>query len=802
MSKLQNLLNKIKGMIKIEPKAKTVFEPSIKKQVKNAAARTKFSQSKFKLQGFDSFDSFLDYVLNFKFATPSEIKDFTEIAVSKSANPDKDAVRNNISPIAVIQSNPALATAITEFIIGNMPEIIALMAKETTASIEQMGQIIEVLRAATNRENHRTFFSNQTYFPNFEETSDFLPNDSLPYASNVETAVRACPQVAFAELTEFVRNERMAQQRTNALNEELLGLSKKYNELREKLLSTHEGITAALTEIGTIDANTATNNGYIELLHDANTANSSIEILNNEKGWLTEEQIEILKALDPTYTQDVGHFIGQFKSFARTRNLVTIKDNEIIDFSTSFDGTAAPLKLVAFMSKQLNKQLAIAHPSQTCSYSVTTNGITLEETNIAKIKENSVILTEKQDKVMRAIFTKLTATGLTESSATSLHLKEVQKSLSSNYEELSFVAKKELYNYILSFCEHAKEGTPTGTLTSLTQFYVDHLMMSKLIENIDDTIKFVEQIARTKGITAIEKLNEENNGKKTQKLTTLEPVVKEYETTASQLATTRSAILQKETDLNSVCEDRKDIHLSNQERESLIIATTACHLPFERDELGNPTYVEVIPQIARDESGVFVGFEDKDITQVQEIDTEEFKNAIEKLNENSTAKYNKIEQTINEGYETFAAYKQNGFYSEIVKLINNESSDIQNGVINHTQAITSLAASINEIIYEKLPAFDYSYDYPTIEEEYHSDEEPDGRKDIPSWTTINSFLDEKLASFNDTNPKVCNRIYKEIMEELQGLYDIPEENIDEIREAVQHSIDAKCYKNSHDSESE
>ena len=40
------------------------------------------------------------------------------------------------------------------------------------------------------------------------------------------------------------------------------------------------------------------------------------------------------------------------------------------------------------------------------------------------------------------------------------------------------------------------------------------------------------------------------------------------------------------------------------------------------------------------------------------------------------------------------------------------------------------------------------------------------------------------------------------MEELQGLYDIPEEDIDEIREAVQHSIDAKCYKNSHDSESE
>ena len=707
MNPFKSFLSKItKGKVKAPVASAKKVMPAHQAAVANdATSRTLAAQHTFAQLKFKTLDEFLDYVLDPKhFASSKVLKNVQELAVAQSANPDKAKVReqikNNPALLArFVREEPEVATAITEFVIANMPEVIALMAKEGSRvnriNDDKMSALVNVFEAVAKVNNHKAKLINQTAFPNYERVCKvFAAQDSLDERENIVAAVSACPQVAMGELGEFIASEQAAHAEVVKLNTQLSAHVTTYNQEVERLKAFHKTILDT-------KADTDEKKDWITRFNAAITAFEARETaLETVKGWLPDTTIATLKEADTNAEADILHYIAAIKTFANANNLVGKKpgSTKYDDIALTFDGSVPPIRLINAIFKKTEKK---------DSYRIyMADGITADETDANKITDKTIILTERQVKLMQETYARLAESELSDADATRFNLVELKKVVKTQpFEAAPFAVKKELYDYIraerVRKVEAAKAkaaaGTPVTTqeqaiIRQYNQFLIDHMMTYAIVHNSEETQKYVEQKARRQGLVTLNAAIAANDTKIAEDCST-------YNTIAGHLVEARSAIDADLQAISTVNGTRR--YAPFVEAETTATDRVVAELPVNRTAEDAP--IDYIPEPQFDADNKLTGF-NRDIKVIKTISTLQLSTDTESYKTGCETTLATASTTLSAAYTAFDTEGVSADYSELVNqtitLSDTEISPLSERVINHTTAITDLATAINEEVYE------------------------------------------------------------------------------------------------------
>lgn len=738
------LLSKItRGKVKAPVASAKKVMPAHQAAVANDASnRTLAAQHTFTQLMFKTIDEFLDYVLDPKhFASSKVIKKAEELAVAQSANPDKAKVREQLksNPALLarfVREEPEVATAITEFVIANMPEIIALMAKEGSQvnhmDDTKMKALTRVFEAVARVEGHKAKLINQTAFPNFERVNSHLvPSVAMSPEENLAKAIRHCPQVAMGELGAFIVAERASHDQISELNKQLAAHAATYNQEVGRLRDRHKSILDT-------KADTEEKKNWVSQFNATIMAYAATETaLETPAGWLPPETIAELKNADPNAEADISHYIASIKTFADANNLVGKKPGSIKydDIALRFDSSVPPIKLINAIFKRTEKK---GHSRIYMSASITS-----DEINPSAIETNAMFLTDRQGVLMEETYARLAERELSDADATTFGLVELKKVVKTkSFEAAPFAVKQELYKYIMAErvrkINAAKAKAAAGTavapeeqaiIRQYNQFLIDHIMTRAIVTEPTKTQEYIEQKARRQGLVTLNSVITTNDA-------TIQSDCNTYNIIAGHLTQARAAI---DADLEAITTANGDRRYQPfVATETTVTSGVAAVLPANKNADG--TAIDYIPEPQLDADGKLTGISG-DISVIREIPTAQLATDIEGYKTNCETALDTASTILSDAYTAFDTEGDSANWldltNQIITLSETATAPLIERVINHTVAITDLASEINVNVYgmmymaDPMPAPyvvaevedepDFSEDeYPLRESIYHA----------------------------------------------------------------------------------
>ncbi len=571
----------------------------------------------------------------------------------------------------IIDDQPVVATAKINYLLANLDKVIELLSLEDV-DFNSFNLV--------KPEGNCTYNLNR-YINNLAQHADKLhlvegnlgnlSDTKETFSGELVDAITRYPAVAAAEIENFVEREKAINAKINEILQNLGAVGDSWNENLQGLAQTYK----IINELNNKSFNLLTEKAeYEELLKtfeaeiDSRAKDEPLTELRSQP-WLKQEEFNE-KKLAALLQKQQSKYLEHLQELASKQNLLK-KVGEDYELYKGINNLL-PYELMRLLSKDNN-------------FVIHTNNVTFDskEKDFAKLSENVLFLTDKQNLILESEYYRLCDAMKTRNLGGEFPNFAKDYKNGRKFEGISFETKKEIFNFINKEGSSLYKALTAQKQNNFDSFYVDTLLTEHIMVNLDTvhTLLQLEGYKNTKQTLEEIMLNNTYTNMEVN-----EEIDKNY---AIYCQTTQQ--------MQKLQAEYKKLDLSMQKYKAAYYQPYK-NLGFAAFDTFNKEMAEVTFPIKKDTADK-TGYFDKEF-DVLEIDIDAFKDAEEKYGEKCTDEIEKIEQCLNSEEKDDANKVQKAL--DLISLDERHKTNIRKTIVNHTIAFTELVRILNKELFTSL----------------------------------------------------------------------------------------------------